>query len=588
METTISIDKPNLGLAIEFKTLILLFLSLLAITFTNAQEKNEQAKDKYMAPDGKLFWPKDQPVHLFVSTSADGSGIEKLENKSTPFYLDTEGVNYIRHQWAVDPETKETIYPKKEIKLEIYADSKPPVLELDFNSLRTYQKDGIRYYGSGLEISAVATDAMSGTNGIKYNNGKGEFLSYSQPLNISEEGNYEYSFYAYDNVGNTSEITTSTFSVDLSAPETALTIIGEQFLDIVSPRAKIELASEDIASGVKQIFYQIDSEGWKLYKGLISLSNLEEGAHTIFFKGEDYVSNEEDSQDLLIYMDRTAPELSLIFEGDQFENNGEIYLSNNSKLKIDTQKDKAGVDKIFYRINGEEKEYVDGIDLQDLAGAVNIEFYAVDKVGNSYKTLNLEAFIKESEILVDTIAPSIDFQLTGEQFVSRDTLFVNAETLVNLQSVDDASGIKEVKYSIDNGEYLQYSEPFLLLEEGFHNIKYYAVDQVNNKYEDSFQLYVDSSGPQIETILSTQPIGSIDLNDVEKKLDVHSRGVKMYLGATDGLTDTKEIYYTLNGAEYKYEGPFAIEDQGIVTCEIKAVDELNNVSKGEVIELFIK
>jgi len=107
-----------------FTTMI---LAVLAFATTAQTSKPKHYTD---TTSGKLYWNKKLPVYIWVSTTPDHA--EELLNKSpnqkysVPFYLDTEGVNYIRSKNAVDPETKAMVEPPQEVKLEIYADGIAP------------------------------------------------------------------------------------------------------------------------------------------------------------------------------------------------------------------------------------------------------------------------------------------------------------------------------------------------------------------------------------------------------------------------------------------------------------------------------
>ena len=96
-----------------------LSLSIIAIfglaTYCMAQGVTHEKKT-IVGENGKIYWNRELPVYITLSSTADaGNGHLLKEDKksSKPFYLDTEGTNWIRSRWAVD-EKGDIIYPKRD------------------------------------------------------------------------------------------------------------------------------------------------------------------------------------------------------------------------------------------------------------------------------------------------------------------------------------------------------------------------------------------------------------------------------------------------------------------------------------------
>lgn len=95
------------------KTTIKLFV--LALIFSSnglfAQEPTQQTHEKRVyINDGNTYVQKSLPLYLSFSTTKGGTQFPLTSKASAkyadPMFLDTEGVNYIRSKWAVDPESK--------------------------------------------------------------------------------------------------------------------------------------------------------------------------------------------------------------------------------------------------------------------------------------------------------------------------------------------------------------------------------------------------------------------------------------------------------------------------------------------------
>ena len=186
-------------------------------------------------------------------------------------------------------------------------------------------------------------------------------------------------------------------------------------------------------------------------------------------------------------------------------------------------------------------------------------------------------------------APTIDYTFQGNTYTTRDTVFITSKTKISLSANDKNSGVKKIGYKVNGGRGQDYTAPFNLEDEGGYTVDFYGTDEVNNRNSDEFYFIVDNSGPNIENILSTEPIGSLSLTDRDSPLNVYPKGVNLYLGATDEVINVKAIYYQVNGGkEALYTKPIVINQPGNVTYRIRAVDHLGNERISEEFEIFVK
>ena len=101
------------------------------------------------------------------------------------------------------------------------------------------------------------------------------------------------------------------------------------------------------------------------------------------FYATDNVGNVEQSQKYNFYLDKTPPVLIDELLGDTYFVNGKEYTSGRSKLKLTAIDNKAGVKEIYYTTNGKFYQlYTEPFYLPSVAGAMQINFYAVDNVSN--------------------------------------------------------------------------------------------------------------------------------------------------------------------------------------------------------------
>ncbi|MFY0653120.1 MAG: hypothetical protein JXQ96_13855 [Cyclobacteriaceae bacterium] len=570
----------------------LLFLALVPwIAF--AQDPPKTTKKIYKNSEGKLYWQGEKPMYIFVADNPEGTNAQQLqsENQSqwtNPMYLDTEGVNYIRSNWAADSDLKQ-IQPKKELMFEVYRDSKAPVTTVAFEGAPKYKNnEGSQFYGKNLTVVSHSADIHSGVQSIFYSIDGKSFQSYSNKLSIDQDKRYDVKFYAADNVGNVEPIQMFDFRVDLTAPATDYKIHGDQIGMVFSPRTYLTLSSQDDASGVSKIIYRIDEGKEARFVDKVGLSSLKDGYHKISYYAVDNVKNQEVPKLIEFYLDSTAPVSDANVVGEQYSaNNGKLYISRDSKVSLTANDNKAGVQEIKYSIDGGSPEAYDvNFKLDRASGNHIVKYFASDKVNNNIsgqisKTLSVD---------IDLTAPTIKYHLIGNQYFSRDTTFITSDTNIKLTAWDGESGVKSISYNLNNGSSTPYDEPFSIHAEGVFVLKYNGTDNVNNVATKELVLVVDNTGPVINDVLSMAPIGKISLDEKQgNPISVYSKGVKLFLAASDAVVDADRIYYTLdNGAKVEYKSPVVINRKGLITYQVNAIDKLKNTNSSQLVEIFIK
>lgn len=400
----------------------------------NTPHRLEHQKSVYVDNSG-TYVNKSLPLFLSFSISKDSDAEHYQLNESEEIkpnealYLDTEGPNYIRSKWAVDPETKEYILPKREVKYEVIADSKAPVSKISFDGTRLYDNGVEAFYGKNLMMHLVADDTYSGVKNIYYSLDGENFHEYNYSVSLASEGQHIIYYYSADNVGNPEEVRTSTFKIDLTSPQSEANWKGLVFNEnIVSPYATVRLQSEDEMSGVDHIEFSYDNSAFQEYTYQpISLKDLKDGEHEIHYKGFDLVDNEEVEKVLSFYVDKIAPEISHEIIGDQYVDEHIRYISPRTSFSISSSDNKAGVKQVLYSPNGGANytPYTgSAFTLKNELGEHHISYKASDNVNNMTAEMTIEG---TETLFMDNVPPSSSYEFIGEQFEHRDTLFITSK-----------------------------------------------------------------------------------------------------------------------------------------------------------------
>lgn len=556
-----------------------------------------QAQDSpthYTDTTGNLYWRKAAPVYLFVSDSPNGADKQKLTSKTTPqyanpFYLDTEGVNFIRTREAIDPNTMKPV-PNTEVMFEIYADGLAPQSAISFQNEFRHRSDTTLYFKSGLTVSLAAKDQLSGVRLQQYTINSGAVENYQSPLVFDKQGSYELVYWSEDQVGNKETPGVLKMVIDPDAPESNLNINGITEEKVVSIASKMYILAGDAVSGVGGVFYRFDEEPFKKYNGTdLPFAVLAEGQHTVTYYSVDNVTNKEAEKSFSFYLDKTAPLMVADVLGDRFLVGDQIYFSGRTKLKLTAVDNKVGVKEIMFSIDNEEfKTYDQPFYLPSVSGVHIIRYYSVDNLQNSSADQRKSQYLGQggyeefkhnvSKFYVDLTGPVISHTIGDFSFTRNDTLFIGPFSKIRISGTDPESGVKSLSYSLndDIGEE-DYTGAFTIAQEGYNILNYYGYDNVNNRNIGNFSFYLDATAPQIFIQFSTGSTGTRGGNPM------YPGTSGIFLSATDKTSGVNSLSYSLDGAPFKpYAGLITKLGKGKHTLAVKAVDFLNNEAKEEI------
>lgn len=550
-----------------------LFLLLPLVVFS--QQKPTFRKNFYVDNDGKLFVNKNLPLYLWLSSSPDESSEKyRLTSQDTyqysnPMYFDTDGYNSFRSPSAVDTVTRKTVYPLRDIVFEVYADGESPATTLTYGDSKPFTSNGKTYVKTNTNIVLKASDKLSGVESVYYSLDGAAYIKHTSPITFNEEREYHLKYFSCDNVGNDEEVSEITFVYDNTPPTTSLEIPVDEHKNIVSSRSKIELKAEDKGIGLKEIRYSIDSGNEHTYTYALNASSITQGEHTINYYSLDKVGNQEPMQSYTFYVDKSAPTIIEEIIAKTFFANGKEYASGKAQLKLTAFDNKAGIKEIRYSINGGEYLVYDKpVFLSSASGDLVIKTYAVDNVNNTSQSQTASS--KTDIPFIDLTGPTLHHSFTGPQFSARDTIFVNSKTKIALKGIDQDAGVNRIEYRIDGKENLTYSGPFILSDEGIHEISYVGFDNVENTSTSTFTVKVDNTGPSVDYQFSTSNLKSSGTPEYPKY-------VILFLTGTDKVVGLEKIKYGF-GQEVTstYAAPiqgFASGDKSVI---IEATDKLGN------------
>jgi len=331
---------------------------------------------------------------------------------------------------------------------------------------------------------------------------------------------------------------------------------------------EVSFNASDEISGVADIFYSLDGASFQKYSSPISLS--EEKAYALKYYSVDKVGNTEEVSSVSIQIDKAAPATAMEVNGDKSEN----VVSSRSSFSLSAEDNISGVSKTFYSIDeGRTYEYASDISLARLSeGEHTLTYFSADKVDNNEEK-------KSYTFYLDKSAPRVIDEIIGNTFIANGKEYYSGRTKLKLVAMDNKAGVKEIRYSVNGGEFILYEEPFYLTEPGNLNIQVLAMDNVNNsirttEFSDKNNLlsYVDLSGPTLSSSYAGPSFTEKDTVFISKETKISLRG-------TDKDSGFKEIDYQIdNGSAVTYSEPFSVEEEGYHTITYNGYDNLSNSS----------
>jgi len=270
-----------------------------------------------------------------------------------------------------------------------------------------------------------------------------------------------------------------------------------------------------------------------------------------------------------VYADSYSPYTRVKYtDGKPYQKDGKFWINSGTKINFNATDKLSGVANVYVSIDKKPYFQCDSFIVLNDSKEYHIQYYATDNVGNVEK-------IRKLNVVIDNEAPETTLEVNKNLHNN----IISARSSIIFKSEDDISGVAKTYYKLDNRPLYRYYSPIkaVNLKSGEHKLTYYSIDHIGNKEEEKvYDFYIDKKSPIVfEEIDATSFIH----NGVE-----YSSGRSRFkITAIDNKAGIKEIYYSINGQEYKlYEKPFFLKSiSGNLVIKTYAVDNVNNKSNSE-------
>ncbi|MCG8307754.1 MAG: hypothetical protein MI975_10230 [Cytophagales bacterium] len=331
---------------------------------------------------------------------------------------------------------------------------------------------------------------------------------------------------------------------------------------------KIALTADDEMSGVEHTYHALNGKNFTgMDRKVISFDK--EGEYHYSYYSVDRTGNAEPVHNKEFIVDLSAPLtyhhiISISSEG---------VISTNSTIYLTAHDSASGPGITYYKFDQENfKEYTGGnipfTYLED--GDHALTYYSTDHVENRESEKSVKFYL-------DKTAPIMSADILGDKFLVEDKVYFSGRTKLKLTAVDNKSGVKSVKYTIDEGEEQVYMQPFYLPNiSGIHRVKFHAVDRSDNPTSDNFMhsvgvIYVDLTGPSLSH--------SFDGPTFIKGNDTYLSPLsEIKISGEDLESGLNTLSYRLTNADKdsSYTHPIRFKQRGRHTLQYFGYDHVNN------------
>ncbi len=257
-------------------------------------------------------------------------------------------------------------------------------------------------------------------------------------------------------------------------------------------------------------------------------------------------------------------------------NDGVIdYVPAAASFVLNAEDMESSLKEIQYSVDGSPlKVYTGPISLTE-EGRHIIVYRALDKTEN----ISSE---KIYPVIVDATPPEGFVTINGPVFVKGSSYYITGKSSVVIWAEDNLSGVDVVWVSLDDSDFIEYTEPVSITREGQHTASVYAVDNVGNRTEVfSVTGYVDNSPPEV-SIKPKKPF-------VEAGGERYTNRENEYtIASDDAYVGTSSIMVSFDGSDFvTYSGAFKVQIPGYHTIRAKAVDLLGNESSPTELSFYV-
>ncbi|MBT3251223.1 MAG: hypothetical protein HN729_00030 [Candidatus Marinimicrobia bacterium] len=286
--------------------------------------------------------------------------------------------------------------------------------------------------------------------------------------------------------------------------------------------------------------------------------------------------------------------ISIIMLSIQFGQNDPVQLSHEKKIYVDENENKLFWPKalpFFVRLAASPDNDAPSYLLNRVSPGSTVSKESIENgielelSGNQYirwfNAVTMDTVLLQ--FYSDGHNPKSDFTFSGGQsFQSNIKSFYGPGIHCSLSAGDELSGVDQIYYSVDDGDFVEYTGDISFSVEKEYKLQYYAVDNVGNVEEvQSKQFTIDTSPPTTEHV----------------RIKVYSKNTlspitELFFNGSDKISGLKDVYYQFD----EFDDPGRYPDKHITinhlpdgehTMFYYGVDQVGNKEKSNSFKFYL-
>jgi len=437
------------------------------------------------------------------------------------------------------------------------------------------------WVGAAVTVHLTATDAIATPAATMYRiNGGLSTLYTGAGISVSAEGTTTITYSTTDVAGNLEATKTAYVRIDYTAPVT-----GSNAVASYVNTATITLTPSDGGSGVAQTMWRLDGGEWT---SGAQICTTDIGVHELRWYSTDLLGHTETTKTVSFDVLSRAEQTD-----SKHHYTGTWYTTTNALMSAgtDTWINAGGAVDIafdgtaFHWVSIKSPYYgianvsVDGaasvaVDLYSAATTYQQRAFSVTDLSNGRHTVRISWTGTKNAASTGTVirfdAVDIAGALADADAIAPvtsstyDGSWRSANTTVGLSATDNLSGVKAIRYRVNEGATTTYTIPVTVSAEGTTSIEYWAVDnRGNTEVAKTVKVRVDK----------TKPSSASDANATWYNSDA-----LISIAASDAVSGVDKTYYSTDGTTptVLYSGPVTISAEGTTTLKYLSVDVAGN------------
>lgn len=321
------------------------------------------------------------------------------------------------------------------------------------------------WFTGPVDVSLTASDNRGGEVTSEYRIDGGDWITYTAPFVVADDGATLIEYQATDAAGNVSAPQQSTVSIDTAAPSVMHSTSAEAVGGWFAGGTTLSFAATDDGSDVASIEYRINGAEWTPYSAAVELPL---GSSAIDYRATDIAGNRSAPVTAEFAVDGLAPSVTAARSAEPTDTGWYLVAPTVELTATDVE---SGVAAIEYAIgSGDWTPYTEAIVIPE--GVSELRYRAHDAAGN-VGAAGMET------LQVDSVLPEVAATLNGR--------------VLTLAASDAGSGVARIQLREEGARAWQlYTEP-VTLDNSAHSLEFRATDVAGNEGEAGARTVVGGS-----------------------------------------------------------------------------------------------